>query len=443
MTGQDRLKALADLRALLETSPDGGRRNRWMTDTALEATMAILEVHRAPDAVTDGEALALMATLPVIDGDATTRKMLVGGTEVTLRVREVHMDGRTRYSSPRVAGLHERGEVPVEPGSSKQVREMMEERFREMGHRSSPIISVERSDRNRMYTGFAIEMVTFERPEGGGRYAEAINFEHLPDRERKANILRACAAVAMRWKARKDIAREISDRTARIAPMIDGVDGMELEEVRLGYIGYEDGKTKRINLTAHISMIGRTFERTVICVAADDETALRKRVGEHVRAREKMGTQRPDDVRTCEPVLAKAIRAQAAVHGAGLLDEIRKIIDGRSPQPLNPRKRGISNMSMRKGRLSGKVMLAKNVAMMKDRLNAKEIRQLPDSVKIAMVGMPITRIIDHPHLEGLIVQSLTINSIGLNIRPVAADVPLAEVIEDLEATVRTGKGSKT
>ena len=420
------------------------RRTKWMSDDAATLAVAALEHHPHPDRMTQEEVRQLVDAIGTELNAAAHQHSVnikVGGEDVSCRYREIRIGGETLNYSPRVPGLYRQGEMVDEPGIVQKARRLVERNLSALRYKGPPVTEVRpRAERGR-YGFDSLEVVTL-RPEGGGTCGTWGFFEHLPEDEIEANAAKVAKEIHLRHRHRHQIAGRIHGARLWIEEALadaEGIDGMVLEDVRVSSIYYKNDDLGSLQVYCTLTSFGNTLQPTTINVSAHSDDHLRKMMNAHRKALRKLDSGGVvEDTRTVDPVVAAAIRANMELYGEGMLAEIEAVIAGRHVKPSNPVKRGISMFNMKDGELTGPVTLKRGkegVRLHKGRINAKAVRGLPDTMKNALPGMRMRDVIDHPWLEGLVIQSMTINSIGLNLRPKPMSLPLQPLLEELRACV--------
>lgn len=434
-----------DIPSVAANSPHARARTKWMSDNAATLAAQTLEHHPHPEKITQDEVLALVKIIPV---DADPRggyarsHVKVGDETVHCTTREIRIAAETLNYSPRVGGLHRQKEMPAEAGIAEKSLRMVRKALKSLKYKG-PDIQGAIDEGHRKY-GFARILFTLERPEGGGTYLENGGFEHLPDDEMEKEALKVATEIHLRWRNRHDIYGRVMGAESWAKEVVANVDGVDFLRVapptRIHYS--KDGTVERIGVMCVFSVLGDTLQRVERNAMAHGEDGIRHLIGQHVRNSRKLA-KAPNgadaaDGRTVEPILAAAVRAGMHLYGKGMLKEIEAVLRGTHVHADNPIRRGISIFNMKNGELVGPVTLGKGVRFQKGRVHAKAIKTLPQTMMTSLPGRRVRDIIDHPWLEGLIVRSATINSMGLNLRPEPVSLPLAPLLEELRATVAAG-----
>lgn len=137
---------------------------------------------------------------------------------------------------------------------------------------------------------------------------------------------------------------------------------------------------------------------------------------------------------TIHPLVAAAVRARMADHGAGMLEEIEAVVvpgSRRHASQTDIRRRGISTFSVQNGEVVAPVSLAKGMKFAKDRIWINKVKSLPATVIDALLGQPLSVVVDHPWLEGLTVRTVLVDKRGISMRPDYAPQPLQPLLDEL------------
>lgn len=421
-----------------------------MSDDAATLAVAALDYHPHPELMTQQEVRNLVDAIGADLNTAAYQHSIsvsIGGEMMECRYREIRIGNETLHYSPRMRGLFERRAVPPEPGIKAKAQALVQRHLAARRYKGPPIIGMNERPVRGMYGFESIEVVTM-RPEGGNAPCGVWGFfEHQPDEELEENARKVAEQIDLRHRNRHKIAGRVHGARLWIEEALaaaDGIDGMKLEDVEASMLSYNSSNDiQSIHVYCRLRTIGDTLEPTTINAMAHNDENLRKTMSSHRKALRKMATA--DDVgdtRTVDPIVAAAVRAGMHLYGETMLEEIEAVLDKRHIRATSPVKRGITLFRMKGGELTGPVTLKRGkqgVRYHKGRVNAKAVTDLPDTLKAAMPGMRMRDVIDHPWLDGLVIQSLTINSIGLNLRPKPMGVPLAPLLEELRASVAARK----
>jgi hypothetical protein len=436
--------ATFDVRAIARSSADASRRTIWMHDDAATMAVAVLEHHPRPDLMTTDEVRSLVRAIST-DVELVKHRhfvsVKVGGIEITCRIREIHIDGATLHYSPRMPGLFEREAIPDEPGIIAKSEALVRKQLSLLRYKGPPLIEVRKNDNRRSYGFDHLEFVT-ERPEGGGLAIETAAMEHQTDEVLAANARRIAEQIHNRHRNRHEIAGRVHGARLWIEEAITGVEGMTLVDIDPCNLTYKNGGLSSLSVYCRLGTYGDTLRPAVKVAMAHNGDHLRSLISQHRKSMDKLTRGGGiESTRTVNSILAAAIRGQMERFGEGMLREIEGLLAGQHVRPSEPVRRGISVFSMKGGELNGPVKLSKTVKYHKGRVNATQIRALPDTMMSALPGMNMRDVIDHPWLEGQVIQSATLNSVGLNIRPKAKSLPLQPLLDELRACVAAKKAA--
>ena len=94
------------------------------------------------------------------------------------------------------------------------------------------------------------------------------------------------------------------------------------------------------------------------------------------------------------------MRAQAERFGAGLLADIRGVLDKGWSHDTEPRRRGISSLRMVAGELEARITLTKGVRLVKGGLVVASVKSMPTTILAAMKGRTVTSVVEPPMAGG-------------------------------------------
>lgn len=425
---------LDEIATWIANHPLQGRRSKWMSDDAGDMAVRMIELMPDPTAMTHEEVNTLLRIIES-GGKLTTE------SEVTFKVdaRSIQVHQKVYRTTPLHPGLFNETNMPIEEGLVERVMTDLSRALDDIGYEGEPVLSASPSKERISVHGFRSLQFTLKRPEADGVYVETMSFEHLPTDEFEKQIEILAKRIDKRWRLRDVMRRDIAEERARVEPMLKGVPSIAIVDIVVNSMNYHGNTGDKLFYTVHLDIVGDTLERVTRGTGTTNDDMLRKLIRQHLRNAEQLGNADPVDMRTCEPILAAAMRQQAAVYGRGLLTEIEKAVSGRSGNPKDPRKRGISNLSFTNGELRAPVTIAPGVRMT-SRIKVESVERLPSTIMMTLPGRTVRSVIDHPYFEGLTIHSATINSKGLHIRPNKATVMLKDVVADIRATIAQKDG---
>lgn len=382
-----------------------------------------------------GEAFLLVAQL--VSDNSNWIKL--GKTRVYLAMGHFRIGTKEYYFSPRCNGLYLKGTVPKIEGATEDFVSKVEAAFKKLRYGGPPIKSARLYKEN--YSGFESIEVIIPSPEGGEDLSRIISYAHKHDHDREGLIKEFVTEMFFRWKHRESFQARIAGVMAWASKILENEEGVSVIGGELSYPRFEDGEIKSATYYAVISMLGENLTPKPVKISLHSDfqlSILMKKHRKFLKTLKETGNAR--EARTCHPIVAAAIRAQAPIYGKGILEEIETLLAGKYPKDNNPRKRGISSLRMENGELRAIVTLIKDVRFQQERLTVRQIKTLPATMLSAMPGKPVKVIIDHPYVEGLIIKKVSITNEGLVVRIEPKPESLESVIADLRNEIGKTKG---
>lgn len=367
------------------------------------------------------------------------QRVYLNNGQVSLGGGHFQIGSKGYYFSPRCDGVYAEKQVPRIKGANEEFEQRVVEALKKMRYGGPPLKSVRpHSDNGR---GFESLDVVIPSPEGGDDLTRVISYAHKPDEERDAIVDEFVTEMFYRWKHRDILNARIAGVMAWASKMIENEEGVSVVGGEVSYPRFENGEIRSVTCYAVISMLGENLAPKLVRISLHSESQISSMLKKHRKALEKYKKGgNAEKSRTCHPIVAAAIRAQAEKYGEGILEEIEALLEGKHPWDHNPRKRGISSFRMENGELRAIVTLVKKVRFRNDRLVANEIKSLPASMLSAMPGKPVKVVIDHPYVEDLIIRKVSITTEGLIVRIEPCPEPLERVLADLKEIIGKSKG---
>ena len=435
-----------EIAAVIDASPFRDTSMLWRHDNVGTVARELIERDKQLSDITPEEVTRLMRLLRDQCAEYGTQGMKVSygdkGDQVDISIggREVRVGYNRWLSSADIPGLYPYGEMPLQPEAHQQAADQINALLEKMGH--PPQVRGAARIRGYNHTiDFETTELTIETPERPGHYEMFGYYAHRPAEMRLAQSHKMAMLIDMRITNKEMVlaARQAMEKS--VEAYLAKVEGMKVvgSTYQIDSHGSHKNGCLQGNAYATIEMLGDTLQ-VITAMGTDRESGsnLKKLISKHRANFKRLGDREPGEALMCEPILAAAIRDMAPKHGKGLLKEIEAALAGRALNPTNPRRRGISNISIHRGILSAPVTLMpgkEGARFMKGRINLKGIKQLPQIVIDALPGKPLREVVDHPYMDGLTIKSLTVNSYGLQLRPEDAPVPLAEVLADLRKAI--------
>lgn len=409
-----------------------------MSDDAADLAVMLLKRHPRPDKVTWNEVLSLVkAICTPYDAKKSlhSAKVVVGGEEVQLSSGRMQIGSIEWRHSPRVSGIYREADLPLETGIEDRSLNLLNAALKESKYRGSPVLRVSSVER---YGSRVIEVV-LERPEGGGEYTETMRMEHQPDPEMKEEAKRIARQIDLRHRHRYRLMGEVHGARYWADAMTKDVDGVtHIGDPKVSYLSYESGDGLRyVGVTCIFRAMGHMLEMADHSATAHSDDNLRSIIANH-RKNVRMKQNQPTG-QMIEPILAAQIRAKASTYGHIFLEEIEAVLSGRGKAPQNPVKRGVSNISIRNGRVNAPVTLAKGVKFHNDRLRITALKGIPQAVLNTMPGRRVRDVIDHPCLDGQTIKSATLDKEALYLRMEPVFLELAPLLEELRSLPKSEK----
>lgn len=428
------------IRAFVAAYPLSRRRTRWTHGTIGDLTSDVLDRIGNPALAEEAQVVRFMdlvSNCDVMDARSHLGQAVRIGTDpVEVAPRTITIDGTKHVHSPAVAGLWATGRLPQDEAALDGLLERIRDAVEAAGGRRDDVLGVMPC---RHEPDFGAETVEVVRPEtrDDEPYRVHLTVRHLPTGEGEVAVAEVAARIAERRRERRANAAMLAKAVTDAYTAVAGVEGMRAVGARLETPAQRHHRTVNVRF----EVIGNTLAPTVRAVSHPiNDATLKAVIGEH-RANQRRAAGRPaDEARTCCPVLAAAMIAMAPKFGTRLLEEVEAVLAGRAIQPRNPVKRGISNLSMRRGELSAPVALksgSKGVRMINGRVAIRSMTQAPASLLTGLPGRRMRDVVDHPYLEGLTVLSTTVNTAGLQLRPKPAPVALGPLLERIRGLAVT------
>ena len=343
------------------------------------------------------------------------------------------------YFSPRCDGLYPEGQVPRIEGANEEFEQKVTSALKKMRYGGPALKSIRPYNENQR--GFENLEAIIPSPEGGDDLRRVIGYAHKTDKERADIVEEFVTEMFYRWKHRDIFNARIAGVMAWAAKMVENEENVSVVGGEISYPRFDKSEIKSATYYAVISMLGENLAPKPIRISLHSERQLSIMLKKHRKALEKFKAGGgAEQSRTCHPIVAAAIRAQAEKYGEGILEEIETLLTGKYPRDNNPRKRGISSFRMENGELRAIVTLVNKVRFKNDRLVANEIRTLPVSMLSSMPGKSVKVVIDHPYVEDLVIRKVSITNEGLVVRIEPKPEPLERVIADLKAIIGKSKG---
>lgn len=408
----------------------------WRHDTVGTVVRDLIDQDKQLSGITPNELNRLMELLRLQTEEYGTASMKVGKVDIYIGGREIRVGINRWLSSANIPGLFARGDVPLQPEAHNQAADQINALLTQMGH--APQVAAGARIRGINYReDFETTELTIETPECKGTYHLFANYAHRPAALREIQSNKTAMLIDLRIKNRRYILEQRRETEKNVAKYLEPVAGMKVIGSVYNIDDYSSRKnqTLRGNAYAEVEMLGDTLKPQVVMASDRDEAkTLKALIAKHRANYKQLGGRKPSEALMCEPILAAAIRAVAAEHGKGLLKEIESALAGKYSPATNPRRRGIANISVNRGEVRAPVTLLNGkdgVRFLKERLNVKSIKQLPQIMLQSLPGRKLRDVVDHPFMEGLVIKSVTVNTAGLQIRPEPAQVPLEDVLTDL------------
>lgn len=433
---------MSNIESTVWKNPIALEKSRWATDNYGTITLNLINKLDPKDNLSEYDVETLLKIISGIDNILELRKRYIvtnNGDQVGISDNnELFINQDKYYFTPYASGLYKIEDLLYIKGSNERALDMLRKELRKIKYKGPDIQRVE-SLKQTYWRSFDVAFI-LERPEAPGElYREKVNFHHKPIDEMNKIIKETAKSIKLRWKNRFDIKGRIYGAECWAKSVAENYEGLEFLHVNIPrYIKYnKDEETlHRMEAICVFQNIGGKLQSDKFRCSAHDYKTFKLLASRHKKNHDLLQKHgKAENAWQIETLLARAIIDKMPQYGKILLHEIEQTLIGKGVNPKHPIKRGISVFYMKDGELTARVKFGKKA---KYSQNLIEIYNFvpPENLKIAMIENPVSRVIEHPYLEDLIIKNVRQRGNTFYIRPHKKLMPLKDVLDQLRSHVK-------